>query len=158
MTEEWKTVVYDGEIYSNYEISNFGNIRNVKRKTLLHPSKRKNGYLQVLLYKDGKRKIFLVHRIVAFTFIPNNNQQEKPDVNHKDENKENNRIDNLEWCSKQYNIDYSQSKKVLCIETGIIYKSTREASRETGFAQNGIWECCNEKQKTCGGYRWKYVN
>ena len=157
MKEEWRTVVHNGIVYEKYEVSNMGNVRNSKHQ-ILKPAKRKNGYLQVLLYKNGKRNMFLVHRLVAFAFIPNDNPQEKTDINHIDENKSNNMVDNLEWCSKQYNIDYSQGFKVLCVETGIVYNSTKKAARETGLQQDGIWKCCVGKRNTCGGYHWKYVD
>lgn len=157
MKEEWRTVIHNGIVYEKYEVSNMGNVRNSKHQ-ILNPAKRKNGYLQVLLYKNGKRNMFLVHRLVAFAFIPNDNPQEKTDINHIDENKSNNMVDNLEWCSKQYNIDYSQAKKVMCIETGIVYNSAKHASMQTGISKNGIANCCTGKQTISGGLHWKYVN
>ena len=98
--EEWKNIIgYEGL----YEVSNMGNVRNVRRNTLLRFSKNQ-GYIQVYLYKNGIRTGFKVHRLVALTFIPN--PDNLPQVNHKDEDKTNNSVDNLEWCDHKYNINY----------------------------------------------------
>lgn len=98
--EEWKNVIgYEGL----YEVSSLGNVRNVRRNTLLRFSKNQ-GYLQVYLYKNGIRTGLKVHRLVAQAFIPN--PDGLPQVNHKDENKTNNIFENLEWCDVVYNINY----------------------------------------------------
>lgn len=98
--EEWKNVIgYEGL----YEVSNIGNVRNVRRNTLLRLSKTK-GYIQVYLYKNGVKTGLKVHRLVAEAFIPN--PDNLPQVNHKDENKMNNRVENLEWCTAKYNSNY----------------------------------------------------
>ena len=117
-TEIWRTPIDKGETYDNYQVSNLGrlmslNYRNTGRAELLKTSKDKCGYLRVGLFKNGKRKMFSVHRLVAETFIPNPNNL--PEVNHKDENKENNFVGtpdnnykdgNLEWCTREYNMNY----------------------------------------------------
>ena len=98
--EEWKNVIgYEGL----YEVSNTGNVRNVKRNTLLRLSKNQ-GYIQVWLYKNGIRAGLKVHRLVAEAFLPN--PDNLPQVNHKDEDKTNNRVENLEWCTAKYNTNY----------------------------------------------------
>ena len=98
--EEWKNVIgYEGL----YEVSSIGNVRNVKRNTLLRFSNNQ-GYIQVYLYKNGIRKGFRVHRLIAQAFLPNPNNL--PQVNHLDEDKTNNRVDNLEWCTAKYNSNY----------------------------------------------------
>ena len=99
--EEWKNVIgYEGL----YEVSNKGNVRNVRRNTLLKLSKTNYGYIQVHLYKNGIRTGLRVHRLVAQAFIPN--PDNLPEVNHLDEDKTNNRVDNLEWCTAKYNVNY----------------------------------------------------
>lgn len=99
--EEWKNVIgYEGL----YEVSNKGNVRNVRRNTLLKLSKNRYGYIQVYLYKNGIRKGFRVHRLVAEAFL--SNPDNLPQVNHKDEDKTNNNVDNLEWCDQKYNVNY----------------------------------------------------
>ena len=88
-------------------------------------------------------------------------------VNHCDENKQNNCLNNLEWCDAKYNNNYGTrnqraavaiSKKVRCIETGVIYESLTEASRQTSIAVSSISECCNGKRKTAGGFHWEYID
>ena len=99
--EEWKNIIgYEGL----YEVSDKGNVRNVRRNTLLKLSKNKYGYIQVYLYKNGIRTGLKVHRLVAQAFIPN--PDNLPQVNHKDEDKTNNRVDNLEFCDHKYNVNY----------------------------------------------------
>ena len=98
--EEWKNVIgYEGL----YEVSNKGNVRNVRRNTLLRFSNNQ-GYIQVWLYKNGIRTGLKVHRLVAQAFIPN--PDNLPEVNHKDENPINNSVNNLEWCDHKYNVNY----------------------------------------------------
>ena len=103
--EKWADILnYKGK----YQISNLGrvkalNYRRTKKEKIITLKKSK-GYYQVSLWKNGKRKIFLVHRLVAQTFIPN--PDNLPQVNHKDENKLNNCVNNLEWCTQAYNNSY----------------------------------------------------
>lgn len=99
--EEWKNVIgYEGL----YEVSNKGNVRNVRSNKLLKLSKNCYGYIQVHLYKNGIRTGLKVHRLVAQAFIPN--PDNFPQVNHKDEDKTNNNVENLEWCDAKYNMNY----------------------------------------------------
>ena len=111
--------------------------------------------MQVSLYKHGKPKPFLVHRTVAQVFIPN--PYGYADVNHIDENKENNSIDNLEWIPHKKNVQYSQSKKVICLETKQVFDSIQEANA-WAKVKTGVADCCKGKQKTAGGYHWQYVD
>ena len=98
--EEWKNIIgYEGL----YEVSNKGNVRNVRRNTLLKFSNNQ-GYKQVYLYKNGIRKGFRVHRLVAQAFLLN--PDNLPCVNHLDEDKTNNNVTNLEWCTAKYNSNY----------------------------------------------------
>lgn len=98
-------------------------------------------------------------------FCPIENM-ENLEVNHLDEDKTNNCLNNLEWTTRAENLNYgnrakkygeSRGKKVKCIETGIIYCSTREAERQTGCAHTHISDVCKGKVKTCGGFHWEYV-
>lgn len=101
--EEWRAIKgYEGL----YEVSNTGKIRNYNRRKEL--SLKKDKYLRVGLHKNNKQKFLTVHRLVAEAFL--SNPQNLPQVNHKDENKLNNNVDNLEWCSAKYNINYGTHK------------------------------------------------
>lgn len=153
-----------------YQVSNLGNVKSLNynrtsKEKILKPLNGKDGYLFVILSKQGKRKTHLVHRIVAQTFIDNPNNL--PQINHKDEDKTNNCINNLEFCDCQYNINYgtrnqraadSLSKQVLCLETGEIYASTHQVQRQLGFNHTCISQCCNGRCKQAYGFHWKYVS
>lgn len=174
--EIWKDVKeYEGL----YQVSNFGKVKSVERKSkngkksfrvikekILAQTKigRNREYLCVKLSKNGISKHILIHRIVAKSFIPNPNNYQQ--VNHKNEIKTDNRVENLEWCDNKYNSNYgcrnikiskSNSKKVLCVETNIIYSNTIQASKETNAYQGDISKCANKKKTKAGGYHWKYV-
>lgn len=110
MEEIWKDIKgYEGL----YQVSNLGNIRSLKFKNNIIEKERirvlrqqlRNGYLTINLTKNGKRKNYQIHRLVAQEFISNPNQYSI--VNHKDYKKTNNRVDNLEWCTQKYNVNYS---------------------------------------------------
>lgn len=110
MKEIWKDIKGYEKLY---QVSNLGNVRRIKfinnrtqkdKIKMLKLIKDKKGYLKINLWKNNKSKMFLVHRIVAETFILNSNNL--PQVNHKDENKSNNCVENLEWCSQKYNNNY----------------------------------------------------
>ena len=105
MMEEWRAVPgYEGL----YEVSNIGNVRNVRRNKLLRLQKTNNGYIRVVLSKNGIKTAFQVHRIAAQAFIPN--PDNLPQINHKDEDKTNNNVTNLEWCDAKYNNNYGSRK------------------------------------------------
>lgn len=163
-----------------YLISNFGNIKsfrkgkkgtgNYKRKEYAKKQRTNNkGYKMVDLYKDNKRKQLLVHRLVAEAFVFNDNPNDYKCVNHKDENKANNRADNLEWCSQKYNMNYgicperigrANSKKVKMLskeyETIKSFNSIIGAERETGISNGNISDCLHGRRKSAGGYLWEY--
>lgn len=184
--EEWKTVVVNGEVCENYMVSNLGNVKSLNylrtgKEKILKTAKRRDNYLYVCLSKDGKSKKYLVHRLVAETFIPK--VEGKTYVDHIDGNRQNNVYTNLRWCSQKENCNFDLSRKhkseaqkgekshmygrtgalhpnskaVLCLENGKIYESTREAERETGIYNHNISRCCNSKRKSAGGYTWKYI-
>ena len=135
--------------------------------------KNNKGYYVVNLYKKGKGKTKLIHRLVALAFIPNPNNL--PEINHKDENKQNNMMDNLEWCERNYNNNYGKQSKIgrrLSSEKRMkkinqydlngnlmkTYKGVRIAEEETGVHNSNIIKCCKGKVKSAGGYIWKYQN
>jgi len=103
-----------------YEISDFGNVRNCKTGRILKGSERKNGYLCVHFYVNGKNKFYLIHRLVALTFLEN--PENKPSVDHIDRNKQNNRLENLKWCTNSENQ----------INTGI-YSTNTSGIKGVGF-------------------------
>ena len=106
MNEIWKDILgYEGL----YQISNLGDVRSLNYNhtgeiKLLKQSTDKYGYKRVGLFKNGKEKKYLIHRLVAMTFIPN--PDNLPIINHKDEDKTNNNVNNLEWCTYEYNNNY----------------------------------------------------
>ena len=168
--EQWLDISgYEGL----YQISNFGRVKSFyfKNPRILKPHKVK-GYSNVELYKNKKKKQFYIHRLVMENFCPIENMNVL-DVNHKDEDKSNNHISNLEWMTHKDNLNYgsraekvrmkmqgknsSRSKKVRCIEKNVIYEALREAERQLGIPATNISKACKGKIKTAGGYHWEYV-
>jgi hypothetical protein len=155
-----------------YQVSNLGNVRSLRygnrnevRELFLKPHNQ--GYLQVELHKDGKRKMFTVHRLVARAFVPG--YFDGAHVNHKDENKHNNQADNLEWVTIRENSMYgtcqerlhkNQRKPViqLTLDGKFVkeWPSVWSVNYELGIDPGTIIKVCKGKYKTSGGYRWKY--
>lgn len=152
--------------FEHYKIDENGNIFNRFGKKI-KPSIINSGYLKIDLFKDKKRYQFLVHRLVALNFLENVNNFKC--VNHKDKNKLNNNVDNLEWCTYKYNLEYSDCiknanlktrKKIKQIKEGKIIKifnSAMEAQKELNISNSNINECCNRKRKSAGGFLWEFV-
>lgn len=145
--------------YPDYAISNLGNVYSYKNGKVVKLSpKITKGYLEVQLWKNGEQKWFLIHRLVAQAFIPN--PLGLPQVNHIDEDKTNNQAENLEWCTCQYNIEYSQAKQVeqYDLSGNLIstWKSANEIQRQLGYSQGHISDCCRGELKTAYGFIWKY--
>lgn len=165
-----------------YKISNLGNVMSCERyvkvggggtrrvkQRLLKPYKSTGGYLQVNLNNDGEFKPKLIHRLVAIAFIPNPNNL--PEVNHKDEDKENNAVENLEWCTPKYNANYGlrnqkmiENKRNTSVnqydKDGNFIKNWRslsDACEEYEADISSMIRVCKGKQKTCVGYKWKYA-
>ena len=189
--EEWRAVKgFEGR----YEVSNLGRVKSLERtvtsknhygtfqrrvrEKMLKLIKNSEGYLQVDLSKNGTRKQYLVHRLVAEAFIPNPYPEKYDVVNHKIEGAEGkliNTVENLEWCDTLYNFKYGTarermiktqtnrsdlSKTVYQYNTAheLVgkYPSAKEVQRQTGFAQQNISACCNGKRKTAYNYVWSY--
>ena len=180
--EEWKPIKgYEGR----YEVSSMGKVRSVRRTIiqkdrsefpcnrqwggwmLKGDEKKGGGYPRVVLYKNGKRHRVLIHRLVCEAFIPN--PDNKPFVNHKDGNPNNNQVSNLEWCTCKENVQHAinilghdpsnyASKKILCVETGVVYRSLTEASKKTGTNLGKICMVARGFRNTAGGYRWEYID
>ena len=147
-----------------YAITEDGKVWSYKNKKFLKPYINNCGYLAVLLSKSCKHTCFSVHKLVAETFIPN--LDNKLQVNHKDENKLNNSVDNLEWVTAKENVNYGSrnkkiskalSKPVICVETGIIYQSFNDVNKQLNILKTSLCNCLKGYSKTAGGYHWKYM-
>lgn len=164
--EEWRPVVgYEGL----YEISNLGRVkslcagRNGNEIMIRKLVPDKDGYLTVCLKKRRKTSCFKVHRLVAQAFIQN--IKNLPQINHKDENRQNNTVQNLEWCDCKYNNNYgtkpSKSFKPInkLAEDGTIiksYSSVNDAAKDNDLEPSLISPVLTGRRKHAGGYRWEY--
>lgn len=184
MKEEWRPVVgYEGF----YEVSNLGNVRSIavysykyKRviqrrvPTIKVQETTHDGYKRVTLCYYGKKKHWMVHRLVALAFIPN--QDNLPEVNHRNENTANNYVSNLEWCSRTYNANYGTLPKRIKERMNTshptakavyqykmdgtfitAYPSLNEAGRAVGLTGNAIQKVCKGKNKSAAGFKWCYA-
>lgn len=154
--EVWKDIDFTNGLY---EVSSNGRIRNKSTGRILKPSVKKTGYCEVtLLQKD-----YLVHRIVAATFLEN--KERLPYVNHIDENKTNNAVENLEWCTAKYNCNYG--KGALARNHAVIQKtkdnkvvkqwnSIKEAAESIGVSYQSISRVCRGERKSLKNYIWEY--
>ena len=154
----------DGEVMAISRRVKFGNVFRWTKTNIRTARKKENGYLELEIL--GKHHY--IHRLVAEAFIPN--PDNLPCINHKDENKENNSVENLEWCDYSYNANYGTRTKrakekqfgdrfvVINLDTGEVYKTPKDASRSTGIHNDSISRVCKGKSKTAGGYRWRYLN
>ena len=189
--EVWKDIPgYEGL----YEVSTFGRVRSkdrlveldwtknrhvsmnyfsyIKKGRMMKLGKNVFGYTTVHLTKDKKQKGYMVHRLVLLAHAPEHRLDEVY-VNHKDEDKNNNHLSNLEWCTAKYNINYgtatarrsakqmytnSRRKPVISIDRNgneVEYLSAWDASRKVGAYQSNIWAAIN-KGGICAGYKWRY--
>ena len=147
-----------------YGITSCGKVWSYRRKKFLKPGTDGNGYLKVKLCKDNENKNCYVHRLVAEAYIPNT--ENLPEINHKDENKANNCLQNLEWCDRKYNNNYgfcitkrSNSHKKPILQYDLDGNFIREwgSATDVGKEVNGnIVNCLKGRYKTAYGYIWKY--
>lgn len=177
--EEWRSIPsYEGI----YEVSSWGRVRSldriahrtwngidnskpVKGKVLV-PKMGANGYFFVMLYKEGKYKIERIHRLVAKVFLPNPNNL--PCVNHKDETRTNNHVENLEWCTQKYNLNYGTfperrarltSRIVEEVKDGKViatYANRKDAANAVGCSDTAIGDVCLGKQRAVRGRVFRY--
>lgn len=185
MSEEWRTAVYDDIVYEGlYKVSNLGRILSLNyngtgKPGLMTPRERKDGYLRVGLSKNGETKKCYVHRLVAEVFL--DNPDNKPEVNHKDENKTNNFVflnedgtvnkekSNLEWKTPKENSNHGTRNERIAkalskpvIQLSLLgdfireWPSTAECGRN-GFDSGAVCRCCNGKLPHYKGFRWMYT-
>lgn len=175
MNEEWRPIPgYEGY----YEACTDGRIRSVDRTQigrwgpvfhpsyLMTPNNVHNGYQQVKFSVEGVKSQQLVHRLVAQTFIPN--PQNLPQINHKDGNPSNNRVENLEWCTVSENALHRcrtlgkrvgrPYKRVVCLDTGTVYESSHHAARDLGISQGNIFSVCQGHWTRAGGLRFAFFD
>lgn len=165
--EIWKDIIgWEGL----YQISSYGIVKSFRKKEphLLSTCVGTHGYCVVLLHDgNGQRKNERVHRLVAQAFIPNPNNY--PYINHKDEDKTNNQVENLEWCTAEYNSNYGTCKKRIGLTNGIPvlkydldgnfiseYRTMTEAERNEGIDHANICICCEGKISNCNNFIWIY--
>lgn len=140
----WKQI----EGFENYSVSDTGLVMNTRTGRTLAFTKGKDGYLYAGLAKNGKVQKFRIHRLVAQAFIPNPNCLAT--VDHKNGNKEDNNVSNLQWLSCGDNLEKywkNHRKPVVCLESGIVYLSAYHAATELGLSQPHIAEVCKKKRK-----------
>jgi len=189
MQEIWKDIKgFEG----SYQVSNLGNIRSLTRKVntfygvrtvkgkILKPLKTNTNYFRVDLKQNQKHNYLSIHKLVAETFIPNPNNY--PVINHKDNNPLNNCLDNLEWCTQSYNVQYAYKNGNAKPTTGCFKKgniphnrkkvnqyskdgkflrtfiSIKEAASSVDTVPSNINQCLSGSTKTAKGYIWRYAN
>lgn len=176
--EEWRNI----KGYENfYQVSSFGRVRSLDRIVkskgnslqerkgrILRPNQDRYGYLKVVLQKNSHKKTKMVHRLVANAFIPNPNHYSQ--VNHKDENKTNNKAENLEWCTAKYNSNYGtrtkrtaskRSKPILQMTPEgqlIEYWPSAQVAGQYGFNNSDVTAVCRGRLRIYKGCRWVYAN
>lgn len=169
--EIWKDIKgFEG----HYQVSNLGRVKSIKfrKERILKPAKVGSGYLQVDLRKNGEHNLCKVHRLVCKVFLPN--PKNLPQINHKDEDKTNNKVENLEWCDARYNNTYGtrtqraneKNTNGKCSKPVIQYtkdgkvvkewKSTKDVERNLGYDHGSISKCCMGKYKSAYGFLWRY--
>lgn len=166
MEENWKDIEgYEGV----YQVSNLGRVKRVNSHRVLKAGKHTGGYLKVNLSKNGSKSTKTIHRLVAQAFIPNS--ENKPGVNHIDENKTNNMASNLEWSTSKENNNHgthnekiSKSKSIPILATNLTtgeskeFYGGRDCARQLCLNQANITSVLKGKLRQTGGYTFKYLN
>lgn len=164
MEELWKDIEgYEGL----YQISTLGRVKRVTTGRILKGGKNTSGYIQISLYKQGVRDVKRIHRLVAESFIPNT--ENKPEVNHINEDKTNNRVDNLTWSTRKENINHgtrnervSKAKSIPIVAINIITGESKEfygtniCGRQLELNPSSITKVLTGRLKQTGGYTFKY--
>lgn len=176
MKEEYRDI----EGFPNYKVSNLGNVKNSKRNKIKEPGYDSHGYLKVDLYKNSKKSTKKIHRLVADAFLPKDPQ--RSDINHKDGNKKNNVVTNLERCTKSENMKHAfknnlvkmspsygmlgkknpnggrKKRKVMIVETKQVFNSESDCERFLGGKKSShVNDCLRGRLKSYKGYHFKYV-
>lgn len=167
MKEIWKDVVGYEDLY---QVSNLGRVKRIGKgrgtKCSILKHKTNTVYDRVTLYQNNQPADKCIHRLVAETFIPN--PENKPQVNHIDGNKRNNRLDNLEWVTSRENVRHSVNvlkkspgdwsrKAIRCVETGDIFPSQVLAAKAYNTSQGSIGNSARGTRPRAGGYHWEFV-
>ena len=182
--EQWKPVA---GFENRYEVSDQGNVRSLNWRNLgivknLYLKKHNKGYIKVELARNGKKKTFCVHRLVAEAFIPNEHGYDC--INHIDEDKRNNNASNLAWCDRKYNARYSarrhperfenrvyklgitrngvnKNKRIVQMSMDgtvlMVWKDSRDIFLKTGMSDWSISECCRGNRSKAYGFKWQYA-
>lgn len=165
--ELWKPVSRN----NNYEISTDGRAYSCKRDLIMKPFLDEWGYQRISLHKNGKRNDVSIHRLVAEAFIPN--PENKPEVNHKDGNKLNNNVNNLEWCTHSENIlhacrtglnnrlNYDAGKpkrRVMDVESKEIFQSVNECAKTLNCTRGNVISCLKNRTKSCKNRKIIYID
>lgn len=151
----------------DYAVTIDGDVISIKSNKSLRSHDNGHGYKTVCLCIDGKPKTYYAHRLVASAFVENPNDY--PEVNHIDEDRGNNRAENLEWCTSKYNKNYGRraerfgrrrGRPVVCLETGQVFYSSGDAGRNMGIRREDIHACCTGYRNThsAGGYHWAFAD
>lgn len=163
MVEQWKTVLG----LEKYEISSYGRVRNSTNGRILRGSINSRGYRRYDLSIDGERIVRCGHVLVANAFIPKCDGKHL--VNHKDGDRLNNHVSNLEWCTHSENIIHgiyvlghsttqNKRRRVRCVETGVVYDSILAAAHINNIPDSNIVNCCKGVRKTAKGFHWEYAD
>lgn len=151
--------------FPNYKVDKDGRVFNKNGKCLKQEISR-NGYCRVSLSNEFKKHVHkLVHRLVAEAYL--SNPYRLPQVNHRNQNKLDNNVENLEWCMPLDNLLHSEvinkaslakQHEIICLTTGEHFTSLKQAAEKYGLNHSNIAACCKGRRKTTGNKEWRYAN